>query len=68
MGLSHNNVHIFTQISPNILNLWVSLRDTAEILKIHVLELRLLSNPNKYGHEQLLLSIEYSRAGAVGAL
>ena len=49
LRIAHENVHVSTQISPNILNLWVFLRDTPEILKIHVLGLILLLNPNKYG-------------------
>ena len=39
----------------------------AEILKLCMLGMRLLSNPNKYGCKQLLLSTEYSKIGAVGA-
>ena len=34
---------------------------------IHKLGTRLLSNPNKYGCEQLFLSTEYSKIGVVGA-
>ena len=47
-GFSQANVHIYTQISlifPNIQN---PHRDMTEILKLHELGMRLLSNPNKY--------------------
>ena len=39
----------------------------AEILKLYMLGIRLLLNPNKSGCEQLLLSTEYSKVGVVGA-
>ena len=39
----------------------------AEISKLHMLGMRLLLNPNKYGCEQLLLNIKYSKVGVVGA-
>ena len=51
MGTAHENVHVFTQISLNTPNLQSFLRDMPEILKIHILGLILLSNPNKYKYK-----------------
>ena len=55
------------QISLIVPNIWNPDRDTAEILKIHELGTRLLSNHNKYGYCLLLSSTEYSKVGTVGA-
>ena len=41
--------------------------EISKLSKLHLLGMRLLSNPNKYGCEQLLLNIEYSKPGVVGA-
>ena len=49
-----------------MLNIQNSLRDMAEKPKLHKLGVRLLSNLNKYGCEQLFLSTEYSKIGVVG--
>ena len=65
MGFSQYTVHVFTQIPLNTPNVRVCLRDKAEISKIHVLGLRLLSILTNMGCEQLLLSIEYSRIDIV---
>ena len=59
-------MYIYIQISLNTLNIWNLLRDMAEKSKLHKLGMRLLSNPNKYGCEQLFLSIKYSKIGVVG--
>ena len=39
---------VYTNISLIALNTWNPHRDTAEIIKLHELGTRLLSNPNKY--------------------
>ena len=41
---------ICTQLSPIVPNIRNPHRDMAEILKLHELGMRLLSNPNKYEH------------------
>ena len=48
-GFSRENAHICTQISLIVPNIQNPHRDTTEILKLHELGTRLLSNPNKYG-------------------
>ena len=61
------NVHIYTQISLIVLNIQNPHRDMTQILKLHDLGMRLLSNPNKYGYCLLLPSTEYSKVCMVGA-
>ena len=60
-------MYIYTQISPIVLNIQNPHRDTTEILKLHELGMRLLSNPYKYGYCLLLSSTEYSKVCMVGA-
>ena len=52
---SRVNVHLYTQIPLIVPNIQNPHRDTAEILKLHKLGMRLLSNPNKYWYYWILL-------------
>ena len=61
------NAHICTQISLIVPNIWNPHRDMTEILKLHELGMRLLSNPNKYGYQLLFPSTEHLKICMVGA-
>ena len=67
LGFSQANVCIYTQISLIVPNIQNPHRDTAEIVKLHELGMRLLPNPNKYGYCLLLPSTKYSKVCMVGA-
>ena len=67
MGFSLENAHICTQIFLIVPNIQNPHRDTAEILKLHELGMRLLSNPNKYGYLLLFPSTESLKICMVGA-
>ena len=61
------SMYIYThKISQNVPNIQNPHRATAEILELHELGTRLLSNPNKYGYCLFLSSTEYSKVCTVG--
>ena len=55
------------QISPIILNIRNPHRDTAEIIKLFELGMRILLNPNKCGYGLFILNIGCLKLCAVGA-
>ena len=59
---------MYTDIPLIVLNIRNPYRDSAEILKLHELGMRLLSNPNKYEYCLLLPSTKYLTVCMVGAL
>ena len=64
--LSHIAYITYTQILPNTPHFRIFSEIWLKYQK-YMSGMRLLPNPNKYGCEQLLLSIEYSKVGVVGA-